>query len=85
MLNNADYDEGFRAGLARANEVALDLEIRWRNCAQKTRAEGTFNTGWPFRRTFVAKGFDRSAKDIEAAADGIRAIRTIVHNLKPSI
>lgn len=79
------YDKGFRDGLAAANEVALDLETRWRNSAQKVREAGTYTAGWFKKRTFVAPKWEENARTTEAATDGIKAIRGIVANLKPDV
>jgi len=79
----SDYERGFQDGLKAANTVAYDLENRWRSSAQKIRRDGTFTTGWPFRREYVAKKWEQSAKDTEAAADGIKAIRSVVSGLSP--
>lgn len=78
------YEDGFRDGLAAANEVALDLETRWRKSAQKVRDDGTFTVGWFKKRTFVAAKWEQAAKDTESAADGIKAIRRIVDGLNLS-
>ena len=63
---------------ARCDTICADLENRWRESAQKLRRDGTWNTGWPFRRTFIAPKWEQAAKDTEAAANGIAAIRKII-------
>lgn len=80
----SDYDQGFQDGLAAANAVAFDLETRWRTTAAQVRCDGAFNSGWPFNREFIAGKFEQLARDTEAAADGIKAIRSIVSGLKPT-
>lgn len=62
----------------RCETICLDLEIRWRKSAERLRREGTWNTGWPFNRTFVAPKWEQAAKDTEAAADGLAAIRKLI-------
>lgn len=63
---------------ARCETICADLEARWRKSAARLRADGTWNTGWPFNRTFVAPKWEQAAKDTEAAADGLAAIRNLI-------
>jgi len=63
---------------ARCVAICADLEARWRRSAQRLRYDGTWNTGWPFYRKFVAPKWEQSARDTESAADGIAAIRKII-------
>lgn len=76
------YNEGFNDGIDFANEVAFDLETRWRNSASAMRVRGTFSTGLFRRKYFVAKAFENEAKGIEAAANGIKAIREMILSRK---
>lgn len=62
----------------RCDAICADLEERWRKSAQRLRTAGTWNTGWPFRRTFVALKWEQAAKDMESAANGIAAIRKVI-------
>lgn len=62
----------------RCEGICANLEQRWRSTAAKTRRDGTWTTGWPFNRTFVAPKWEQAARNIEAAADGISAIRKLI-------
>lgn len=64
----------------RCDALCADLEGRWRRAAERIRAEGTWNTGWPFYRTFVAKKWEQAARDMESAADGLAVIRRIIQS-----
>jgi hypothetical protein len=63
---------------ARCEAICADLEARWRASARRLRYEGTWNTGWPFYKKFVAPKWEQAAKDTEAAADGLAAVRKII-------
>lgn len=83
MNDTRTYEQGFRDGVATANGVAADLEERWRAAAAKTRADGTCRSwffGWRVR---IAPAYEKNAKTIESAADGIKAIREIGNTLQP--
>jgi hypothetical protein len=62
----------------RCETICLGLEIRWRKSAERLRREGTWNTGWPFYRNFVAAKWEQAARDTEAAADGLAAVRKLI-------
>jgi hypothetical protein len=79
-----EHERGFQDGLMAANAVAADLENRWRKSAERIRHDHTWEGGWFTTRKFVAPKAEQSAKDIEAAADGLKAVQGIVLTLKPS-
>lgn len=68
-----NYDLGFAAGIKRADEIALTLEEKWRNTAAKYRTRKRWFFGW-----FTDPAYDSAAKSVEAAADGIAAIRKVL-------
>lgn len=72
-----DYHEGFRDALKVAEAVALELEDRWRRSAAKERERGD-------RSWFGGIECEKNAKSLEAAADGIKAIRSIISSRKPT-
>jgi hypothetical protein len=59
----------------RCGSIVADLEARWRRSAARYRRDGTWNTGWPSYRDFVAPKWEQAARETEAAADGLAAIR----------
>jgi hypothetical protein len=68
-----------RENAAQINEM---LAKRWENSAKRIREEATFN-GWaiwpPFaKRKFVAPSAENVARDIEAAAHGLRICARII-------
>ncbi len=74
-----NYDLGFYAAMKEADRVALSLEERWRNTAKRNRENGRrWFLGW-----YVPTMIERDSKTIEAAADGIKAIRTVLASRKP--
>ncbi len=73
-------DEAIERERDRCEAICADLENRWRQSAQRLRRDGTWKTGWPFRSTFVAPKWEQAAKDTEAAADGIAAIRKLIRS-----
>jgi hypothetical protein len=67
-------DVAVEAERLRCAILALDLENRWRASAERTRADGrTWFFGW-----YTKPAFERAAKDIEAAADGLAAVRRFI-------
>lgn len=74
-----NYDLGFQAALKRADEIALCLEEKWRNSAKRHRET---NRRW-FFGWFTPTLVERDARSIEAAADGIKAIRKVVSEQTP--
>lgn len=74
-----NYDLGFYAAMKEADRVALNLETRWRATANRNRENGRrWFFGW-----YTPTMIERDAKTIEAAANGIKAIRTVLANRKP--
>ncbi len=73
-MTDTNYDLGYRAGLKEACSIALVLEEKWRNSAKRHRTERQrWFFGW-----YTDPIADRDAKSIEAAANGIAAIRTVL-------
>lgn len=77
-ISQESIEDAVKRERLRCDAICADLENRWRRSAQRLRRDGTWNTGWPFRRTFVAPKWEQAAKDTEAAADGIAAIRKMI-------
>lgn len=73
-----NYDLGFQAGIDEACSVALVLEEKWRNTARRMRERKRWFFGW-----YTDPIAERDAKSVEAAADGIAAIRKVVASRKP--
>lgn len=63
---------------ARCAALCADLEGRWRASAARIRREGTWNSGWPWYKPFVAKKWEQAARDTESAADGLATIRRFI-------
>ncbi len=67
------YAAGFKAGIARANSIAYDLEKHWRKSAKVYLLEGkTLGPKWT-----------KNGVIMNNAADGIKAIRTVLKSQKP--
>jgi hypothetical protein len=66
----------------RCARICDELATNWETSAARIRAEGTFTTRaiWPpFRKTTcVFPGWEKAARDIEAAAHGVRAIESYI-------
>jgi hypothetical protein len=79
-VSETNYDLGFREGIEMACRVALTLEEKWRNTATRHRASRQrWFFGW-----YIDPVADRDARSIEAAADGIKAIRTVLAERIPA-
>jgi hypothetical protein len=75
---NNDYRIGFADGVAKSNLIYKDWAMRLRRAAQKTREEGTWDSGWPFHKKFVAKKWEENARQVDEIADLIDKVRTEV-------
>ncbi len=73
-----DYNEAWEAGAKDAAErcalLAEGLAAIHEASAARIRREGTFTYGWFGRKKRVAPAWERAAKDMEAAAHGLRTI-----------
>lgn len=56
----------------RCADLAESLALVWERSAAKVRAQGTYTTGWWCRTTRVRPLYEKAARDIEAAAQGVR-------------
>jgi len=72
-----EYERGYRDAMAKADEIVADLQGRLLASAEKIRKDGTWNTGWPFYKDYVAQAWDRTAKDVLAASKSLRTIRDV--------
>ena len=71
---DTNYDLGRQAGLKEASDIALVLEEKWRITAIRHREQRRrWFFGW-----YTDPIADRDAKSIEAAANGIAAIRQVI-------
>lgn len=68
------YKDGFSSGQLKAHDVAFELENRWRKTANRYRA----NAGRFFGRRWMVM-----AKTVDAAVEGIAAIRMVIMKQKP--
>ena len=73
-----DYQSGFADGVAKSNLVYKDWANRLRKSAQKTREDGTWSTGWPFNKKFVAPKWEECARQLEDMADNLDKVRAEV-------
>lgn len=58
----------------RCARLAEELASRWEKSAVKMRDEGKYWGGFLWKREFVRPNWEKGAKDIEAAADGLRTV-----------
>lgn len=60
--------------------IADSLAEKWEASAAKLRKDGSFRTFFGLGPTDVRPAFERNAKDIDAAAHGLRAVAKLIRN-----
>lgn len=64
----------------RCASIADHLAEKWEATAAKLRSDGSFRTFFGLGPTDVRPAFERNAKDIEAAAHGLRAVAKLIRD-----
>jgi hypothetical protein len=73
-----DYNEAWEAGAKHERErcalLAEGLALKWEASAKRMRTEGSYWGGWLWRKRYVLPKWEKAARDIDAAAHGLRII-----------
>lgn len=74
-IGNSEFEDNIRKDeIERCALLAEELAARWARSAARMRAEHTFKYGWFGRKRAVMPVYERCAKDLDAAAHGLRTV-----------